>query len=471
MLGSPNWPSPRLDLTLPARLRVPSGHSVDSRVSDTDGVDYKDVTEPPKSPAIDSFSDYGLGLIPSSATAPTNSAAKVDVLCKRPGDDISQVDDGPLFRATLTALEQKTGVMRARWKKVLKKAEAAQERQEASNAAVAELMDALREVSSSTSTAVQPAVDHYFDKIAKEILAYERLNTVNIQKMIIDPIYKLYTVDIKQADAKKKDFEDESKEYYAYVGRYLGQHRDSLKEKKRAETDSKYQSKRRTYELKRFDYSSFMQDLNGGRKAQEVLSALTRYADAQAKSYLNTAKKIEAMLPQLEALNTEVKAADKEFQLQRTEREEKRRALEKSTKPYNEPDPPPSQGYSSATGHPNGKASDGSDRQRAASTTPVFQSTISPPPVGSPSTNGAMPVISALPSQNSTTGNQVPQPAGSPNMNKFKGIRDLEDKDYSALASLDSGIGQHRKEGLLWALSRPGSHVDPKGLNKQAWHK
>jgi Arf-GAP/SH3 domain/ANK repeat/PH domain-containing protein len=52
---------------------------------------------------------------------------------------------------------------------------------------------------------------------------------------------------------------------------------------------------------------------------------------------------------------------------------------------------------------------------------------------------------------------------------KFKGIRDLEEKDPAAMA--EAGSGAHRKEGLLWALSRPGSHVDPKGLNKQAWHK
>jgi Arf-GAP/SH3 domain/ANK repeat/PH domain-containing protein len=84
-----------------------------------------------------------------------------------------------------------------------------------------------------------------------------------------------------------------------------------------------------------------MQDLHGGRKDQDILSHLTRYADSQAKYYLDTAKKIDTMLPQLEALSIEVKEADKEFQMQRTEREEKRRALEKTNKNYDEP--PPSQ--------------------------------------------------------------------------------------------------------------------------------
>jgi Arf-GAP/SH3 domain/ANK repeat/PH domain-containing protein len=78
-----------------------------------------------------------------------------------------------------------------------------------------------------------------------------------------------------------------------------------------------------------------------------------------------------------------------------------------------------------------------------------------------------------------TTSSAVQPPAGSilstptsassavntsPN-NKFKGIRDLDD------SNIGYSSATQRKEGLLWALSRPGSHVDPKGLNKQAWHK
>ena len=60
---------------------------------------------------------------------------------------------------------------------------------------------------------------------------------------------------------------------------------------------------------------------------------------------------------------------------------------------------------------------------------------------------------------------------GSPGTSsKFRGIRDLEEKDYSQVSASDKN-GTQRKEGLLWALSRPGSHADPRGLNKQAWHK
>ncbi|EER36759.1 ARF GTPase activator [Histoplasma capsulatum var. duboisii H88] len=449
--SSPQIPSPRFDLTVPPRHRVPSSQSVQSRISDTEAIN--DLLPPPTPP------EFGDNL-PTPHPLPAQSSVKLDVTCQRPGEDMSAVEDGPLFRATMKALEQKTGNMRAKMKKVLKKAEAAHQAQIACNDAVSAFITALNDASLSNANAIQPALEHYFDRIAREILNYEQQNTVHLQKLIIDPLSKLYNHDIKQAESKKKDFEEESRDYYAYVGRYLGQRQDSLKEKKRAESDSKYQTKRRNFELKRFDYSSFMQDLHGGRKEQEVLSHLTKYADTQAKSYLAAAKKIEEMIPQLQALIDEVSEADKEFQFQRTEREEKRRALETSTKKYIEPGSVPTSGVTAlAPGNSNfshqsdselGRAdSTGSQLKAVATNNSAHSSSLNPPIHIEPPTGS----LSAL--------------SGS---NRFKGIRDLEDRDSSSPMH-DMQEAQHRKEGLLWALSRPGSHIDPKGINKQAWHK
>lgn len=303
---------------------------------------------------------------------------KVDLPHSRPGEDMSVVEDGPLFRATMKALEQKTGNMRAKIKKVLKKAEAAHQTQGVCNDAVEGFLTALNEASTSNANAIQPALDHYFEKIARQILSYEQLNTVQLQKLVIEPLVKLYNNEIKQAEAKKKEFDEESRDYYAYVGRYLGQRQDSLKEKKRAESDSKYQAKRRNFELRRFDYSSFMQDLHGGRKEQEVLSHLTKYADMQAKNFLATAKRIEKMVPQLDALIHEVNQADKEFQFKRTEREEKRRALEKNSNVYHEPDALSSLGgVSMVPGSSNGGHTSESELGRADSTGSQLRSVIS----------------------------------------------------------------------------------------------
>lgn len=432
---------------------------MDSRISET-----HDYEEPPSPNLVPNEGSVGVMQLP------VRDAVKVDVSCQRPGEDMSAAEDGPLFRATMKALEQKTGNMRQRMKKVLKKAEAAHMAQIECNDAISGFMDALREASSSNANAVQPALEHYFDKIAREILYYEKQNTTNLQRIIIDPLTKLYNLDIKQAESKKRDFEEESKDYYAYVSRYLGQRQDSLKHKKRAESDSKYQTKRRNFELKRFDYSSFMQDLHGGRKEQEVLSHLTKYADAQTRSYLTTAKKVEGMLPQLEALSNEVQEADKEFQYRRTEREEKRRTLEKSTITYVEPETVPAVGVIPQAPTVNNTSSNAnpSEPELARADSTASQ-------LGAVPTNGTTTAVSAISGNESSrspgTLTSTVGPIGSPGPNsRFRGIRDLEEKDHNqAIASEKSGT--QRKEGLLWALSRPGSHADPRGLNKQAWHK
>ncbi|KAI5295142.1 hypothetical protein KEM52_002255, partial [Ascosphaera acerosa] len=363
----------------------------------------------------------------SQPSTTTSQCVKVDLHTQRGSDDMGLVEDGPLFRATMKALEQKTGAMRVRMKKVLKKAEVAHQAQVASNEAADSFMGALAEAS---SNGIQPAVEHYFDRIARQLLIYEEQNSLHLQKLVIDPLSKLYNHDIKLAEAKRKDFEEESKDYYAYVGRYLGQRQDTLKHKKRADSDSKYQTKRRNFELRRFDYSSFMQDLHGGRKEQEMLSHLTRYANFQARSFLATAKNIEAMMPQLEALVEEVTKADKEFEFQRTEREEKRRTLEKSVKAYVEPDVLAGPPATTLSGPP---ATSDYDLSRAES--------IGGRGIGS-------------------THNAYAATPGDPQ------ARNARQASVNA-----SPEGEQRKEGLVWALSRPGSHIDPKGINKQAWHK
>lgn len=424
---------------------------------------------------VETFDGSTLAL--SSISAPS---VKVDN-CPRPVDS-TMAEDGPLFRATIKSLEQKTGTLRTKMKKVLKRAEQARQAQIVCNDAVKAFMESLRDAASTgNASGIQPALDHYFERTYREILTFERQNEISLQRLIIDPLTKLYNLDIKQAEVKKKDFEEESRDYYNYVSRYLGIRNDSAKEKKKIESETKYQTKRKNFELKRFDYCTFMQDLHGGRKEQEVLSQLTKFADAQARSYLATAKKVQELMPQLEALSYEVKESDKEFQLQRTEREERRRVLEKSNKTYVEPDnlpsfmPPPTPNPTSASpseilGHNTGfeKLGVGTSSIRAVSSgsnsggdrraEKAPETVLSLPPNGLGLSSGSTRLTAPEPSPVNATAD------------KFKGFRDLQEKEYTSNGPVN-GESDRRKEGLLWALSRPGSHADPKGLNKQAWHK
>lgn len=461
------WPpSPGVEYLLasPPKGRGVPGHSPEFK-PDGGSVDVE-----PSSPLAETFEG-------STFAFPVANTPSVKVdNCPRPVDSTMQ-DDGPLFRATIKSLEQKTGTLRTKMKKVLKRAEQARQAQITCNDAVNGFMESLRDAASTgNASGIQPALDHYFERTYREILHFERQNEVSLQKLIIDPLTKLYNLDIKQAESKKKDFEDESRDYYNYLSRYLGIRNDSAKEKKKLESETKYQTKRKNFELKRFDYCSFMQDLHGGRKEQEVLSQLTKFAGAQAKSYLATAKKVQELMPQLEALSHEVKESDKEFQLQRTEREERRRVLEKSNKTYVEPDnipsfmPPPTPNPTSATpseilGHNTGfeKIGTGTSSIRTVSpgrgvgTEKVSETSLSPP------------IGIALTSNNSVRLSPADSSPG--NGNRFRGIRDMQEKEYTAGSSQVNGESDRKKEGLLWALSRPGSHADPKGLNKQAWHK
>jgi Arf-GAP/SH3 domain/ANK repeat/PH domain-containing protein len=222
LLSHPGSPSPPFQLGSPPKIRVASAQSVDSRLTG-------DIEEP-ASPLLISNEATMPVLIPT----PQKELVKVDVPCPKPGEDMGVSDDGPVFRATLKALEQKTGNMRMHMKKVLKRAEQAHLAQTEANEAFVAFMDALREASATNANAVQPALEHYFDKIAREIMHYERQNTSSLQRIVIEPVHKLYQIDIKQAEAKKRDFEEESKDYYAYVSRYLGQRQDSVKAKKLA---------------------------------------------------------------------------------------------------------------------------------------------------------------------------------------------------------------------------------------------
>jgi len=461
LLPSPHISSPKLELPVPhPRSRVPSTQSAVSHFSDTEltSNQHLPATSPPESAD-------GAPPPPPPTAPPPPPPVKVDLPHSRPGDDMSVVEDGPLFRATMKALEQKTGNMRAKIKKVLKKAEAAQQAQATCNEAMDAFLGSLNDASTSNANAIQPALDHYFEKIARQIQKYEQLNALQLQKLVIEPLVKLYNNDIKQAESKKKEFDEESRDYYAYVSRYLGQRQDSLKEKKRAESDSKYQVKRRNFELKRFDYSSFMQDLHGGRKEQEVLSHLTKYADFQAQNFLAAARKVDEMVPQLDALIHEVNQADKEFQFKRTEREEKRRALEKNSNLYLEPDVVTGPTIAStSTGTANGAVSTDNELGRADSTGSQLRGVVSNSSSVSSQANagpGGSSGGASAPATGAGSG-------GASGQNRFRGIRDLEERD--TLGS-EFSAGQQRKEGLLWALSRPGSHIDPKGINKQAWHK
>lgn len=350
-----------------------------------------------------------------SASAVASSAKIVD--------STSQPEDGPLFRATVASLEKKTASLKNVVKKLLKRTVSMHEAQEQYCASYVGFLDSLREASKDLLS-FRPAVDSIFDTIGKDLVRYEKRNSKELNSHIIEPLRRLYDGEIKAAEAKKREFDDDSKEYYAWLGRYLSM-KQEVKGKKKVESDTKYQDKRKIFELKRFDYFTFIQDLHGGRKENETSYQLSAYIEIVINNFEDTFRRIQNAKPQINNMLNATKETKEEWDMRRLEREEKRRALERSAMPE------PGQAASNASvstsapaGNDHGKTH---RRETSVNLAPVLDA------------SSAVKSSSLESPSEETEGENQPS--------------------------------DHRKESLLWAMSRPGGHNDPRNLNKPGWHK
>ncbi|CAJ0886275.1 14520_t:CDS:2 [Entrophospora sp. SA101] len=357
--------------------------------------------------------------------------------CRQSSEDLTyecEPEDGPLFRATLTAFEKKTVSLKHHIKRILKAAIASHEVLIGSQGADQELLDALRDAAVSHPQAFQPVLDSFLEEAYKKISLYRENVANQMTMLLIEPLRKLYENDIKVADSKKKDFEEESRDYYQFLSKYLSIKVDSAKEKKKLESDTKYQSKRRNFELKKFDYYAYMQDLHCGRKDQEILYHLINFAEKQFTFYQLTATGILDMKPGLDKLSIDVAEAAKENHLMRKEREERRRALEIRMSP------------NSTSTVENLNENDLSNNS--------YNNNIG---------GGGNITDNTNDNTDNVTMNQIGSLVHA--ANRFKGIRDLEHHDTESASS----VGR-KKEGFLFATSRATQHGTTDPIAKNTWH-
>ncbi|KAG5513941.1 hypothetical protein PMAC_000563 [Pneumocystis sp. 'macacae'] len=357
----------------------------------------------------------------------------------------NEPNDGPLFRAIITALEKKTSVFGYRIKKVIKRAIELYESQVAKNEANRRFMNALRKAAESNPTALKPVLILYLETANQQLQNFEYNNAIQLQSLIIRPLRRIYEVDIKAAEGKKKDFEDDSHDYYQFVSRYLSRKKCSSKDKKNHEADIKYSVKRRNFELKRFDYYSYMQDISGGKKEQEILHLFTLYVENHFATLYKVIKVILDLKPGLDNLTQGVQEVNKNIMHLCIEREERRRALEKSKIFVQESN----YLFSSVSQKKNSK-----NLKTKKSCLALYDFDKSQDDD----------FYSNLNKLSSTENIQISNLSTLDNEDISEGIKD------SAKNNLNNAF-QRRKEGLLWALSRPGSHTDLKVAQKLNWHK
>ena len=342
---------------------------------------------------------------------------------------VKEVEDGPLFRSRIIALEKKTASLKAKTKKIISRAETLLESQNAYFEADRRWYDSLQQLASTNSKAVRPLLTNYFDTSYTQSQKFHRKKIAHLQ-ILINELRRIYDVDIKAAETKKRAFEEESQDYYHSMTKYLAK-TDFPNTNKQKEKDSKYQSRRRDYELKRFDYWSYMNDLNGGRKEQEILHHLTQYMDSQLNTLTEATSAERELKPGLDLLLQQVEEASKEFKLMRTEREQRRRDLEM------------------------GKNIVGGDGWQLDTATASTSSTNNTPAFSEGSLQAIENALSDAGLTPSATGSSV---------SRGQWLSDVEDEE-----KLDPG--RRKKEGILFALSRPANHNDPKVMPKLNWHK
>lgn len=250
--------------------------------------------------------------------------------------DQTEPEDGPLFRATILNYERTTHDMRMVLKKLIKRIEHVAHSHGLLYMSYKELMSAFERVATINPPAFKPFLDHYYAAAAQSFDSFNIDRARLLRNFLIEPLRKIYDTDIKNVSTKKKDFEETSRDYYTSLSRYLSKSEKETSSDKTKE--SKFAAKKRDFELSRFDYYSYMQDINGGRKGQEVLSVLTSFAANDYNLIHSSLTDIDALRPSIIQLQDIVTEANKEFQLLRAEREERRRYIETSSRELEDKD-------------------------------------------------------------------------------------------------------------------------------------
>ncbi|KAG0232688.1 hypothetical protein BGX31_005033 [Mortierella sp. GBA43] len=389
------------------------------------------------------------GTSATTDAAPPNSSSSASA-----NNTLIDTEDGPVFRATVVECENHIREMKASTKRIIKAAqtvmEARKELAEADEAFVKEL------------EGFKPAeqlVKNYLQPMSTFLAQTSEDLDLQMKTLLIEPLTRFYTNDIKIAETKKKTFDDESKEYYQYLSRYMAIKHESTK--KKSEADTKYERKRRQFEKGRFEYWSFLQDMRvGGSKSDEMLHLLTNYSEKQYKNMLEMASLAEELKPSLDVITAELIESHRRTIAVWKEREERRKEA------YDD--------VSSSSIHPPTKSA----INLAVASSPPSYTDAAPEANLDPNSGAHLSADEYNDSNISAETRSLPgYTAGAASSNgssqyssvpKFSGIRDLEHQDIDANSALGS-----RREGFLFATSRPNMHNNTVVLEKPSinWHK
>ncbi|KAI8066863.1 hypothetical protein BC940DRAFT_301732 [Gongronella butleri] len=248
------------------------------------------------------------------------------------------LEDGPLFRATMRQLEGRTQHLKHDLKRLTKAVMASLQAKQAWLAADEELMRTLQAIPVAKALCAS-----YLDDVWAS-MHEQRVRLQNsMQALLVDPLVKLYEMDLKVADTKRREFEVESKEFYAYLAKYLSIKKQpshvptnttstasnaSANNAESQLTETKHIFKKRRFDLARFDYYTFMMDLHGGKKEQEVLFHLLTYYQKEHEFYHSASELLDKHRPGIDALSKTLGEVSRAQQQRNKDRIERRNLLQ-----------------------------------------------------------------------------------------------------------------------------------------------
>ncbi|KAG0003665.1 hypothetical protein BGZ79_000287 [Entomortierella chlamydospora] len=347
-------------------------------------------------------------------------------------------EDGPLFRATVVECEQHIRNMKNASKRILKAAYTVLETRKAwlaAEEAFAKELELMRPAES--------LVDQYWRPVSEHLAEQSEMLSQHMRDLLIEPFTRFYGVDIKAAELHRKAFEEESKEYYSFLSRYMGMKQDNTQKKRDA--DAKHEKRKRNFELKRLEYWNFLIDMRaGGSKGDELCLHLTNYTEKHCQNVTD----MGVIAGELQSSLSAIATANK----QRQERNiglQGANGTSTTSLPLYKPFGRNSAGLVLAPTAPSTASNASLDSPR----TPYFERDsfdlqLEPEVVVHSS------MYSAPHNSNGST-------------QSITGIRDLEHQDIDAGLALG-----RRKEGFLFATSRPSTHggtvLEKPNIN---WHK
>ena len=198
------------------------------------------------------------------------------ILRNSPSFDDLEADDGPVFRAAINQMEKKTVQLKQNLKQLIKAMESVLSANKALNEAERHLFQVAAETNSLEISS------NYSKEGLMQICTLRDHYQEQIQNLFLDPLKRLYEKDVKNAVGKKKEFDQVSDEFYSFLSKYLSL--KNLDSKKKLDSDSKYLNKKLDFDLHRFDYLSYMQDLHF-RKDQEIMYHYSSFLEKNEDFY------------------------------------------------------------------------------------------------------------------------------------------------------------------------------------------